>query len=132
MCCPGDRDGFPFVYAIVVFVTLGVAALLAISSAVQDSQTQDEAVHLVSGFSYWKTGDFRLSPEHPPFSRLVASLPLLWMHLDFAPPVEAWNRADAWIIGKAFLYSNGIPADSIMMAGRALVILQYLVLAASL
>jgi len=132
MFCPRDREGLPFVYAIAVFVTLGVAALLAISSAAQDSQTQDEAVHLVSGFSYWKTGDFRLSPEHPPFSRLVASLPLLWKHLDFAPPVEAWNRADAWSIGKAFLYANGIPADSILMAGRALVILQYLVLGASL
>jgi 4-amino-4-deoxy-L-arabinose transferase-like glycosyltransferase len=129
---PNDREGFPFVFAIAVFVTLGIAVVVAVSSAAQDSQTHDEAVHLVSGYSYWKTGDFRLSPEHPPFSKLIAALPLLWLHLDFSPSAEDWNGANAFAIGKAFLYSNRISADSILMAGRAVVIVQYLILAASL
>ena len=127
-----DREGFPFVFAIAVFVTLGIAAVVVVSSATQDSQTLDEAVHLTSGYSYWMTGDFRLSPEHPPFSKLIAALPLLWLRPDFTPMADDWNRADVWPIAKQFFYSNGISAESILMAGRALVIVQYVVLAASL
>jgi 4-amino-4-deoxy-L-arabinose transferase-like glycosyltransferase len=129
---PSDREGFPFVFGLAVFVTLLIAAVLVVSSAVQDSQTLDEAIHLVSGYSYWKTGDFRLSPEHPPLSKLIASLPLLWLQADFTPPGDLWDRSDVFLISRAFLYSNGNSADSILMAGRMLVIAQYLALAATL
>ncbi|HET9220081.1 MAG TPA: glycosyltransferase family 39 protein [Terriglobia bacterium] len=129
---PSDRKGIPFVYWLIVCVTLLIAAVLVVSSALQDSQTQDEAVHLVSGYSYWKTGDFRLSPEHPPLSKLIASLPLLWLRADFSPPADAWEKADPWRVSKAVLYSGGVSADSILMAGRMLVIAQYLALAATL
>src|SRR5688572_26740705 len=100
-----DREGFPFVFAIAVFVTLGIAAVVVVSSATQDSQTLDEAVHLTSGYSYWMTGDFRLSPEHPPFSKLIAALPLLWLRPDFTPMADDWDRADVWPIAKQFFYS---------------------------
>ncbi len=54
-------------------------ALFQIRLAHDDSQTNDEAAHLVSGYSYWTTGDWRLNPEHPPLSKLAAALPLLGM-----------------------------------------------------
>jgi 4-amino-4-deoxy-L-arabinose transferase-like glycosyltransferase len=122
----------PSVYRIGVFAVLVIAALLAFSSALQESQTHDEAVHLTSGYSYWKTGDFRLSPEHPPLSKLLASLPLLLLNPDFAPLPEQWQRADPWPISRDFLYSNRINADRILLAGRAMVMLMYLALAAAL
>ena len=129
---PNDRDGFPLVYGLAVFITLIICCVLAVSSAVQDSSTMDEAVHLTAGYSYWKTGDFRLSPEHPPFAKLLASLPLLWLQPDFSPSSEAWERADASPISSAFLYSNKMSADSILMTGRMLVIAQYLLLSGTL
>jgi hypothetical protein len=119
-------------YRIGVAAVFAIAALLLVSSALQDSQTHDEAVHLTSGYSYWKTGDFRLSPEHPPLSKLLASLPLLLLNPEFAPHPEQWQRADPWPISKAFLYSNRISADRILLAGRAVVMLMYLALAAAL
>src|SRR5688572_15598948 len=73
------------VYRIGVLTVFVIAALLAVSSAVQDSQTHDEAVHLSAGYSYWKTGDFRLSPEHPPLSKLLVAFPLLLLNPDFTP-----------------------------------------------
>jgi 4-amino-4-deoxy-L-arabinose transferase-like glycosyltransferase len=36
----------------------------------------DEPTHLMAGFSYLDTGDFRLNPEHPPLAKMWAALPL--------------------------------------------------------
>ena len=57
---------------IVVLVTILVAfCLQALLALPKLSATNDEAVHLASGFSYWQTRDFRLNPEHPPLAKLV-------------------------------------------------------------
>jgi hypothetical protein len=128
--CNSQRSSL--VYPVASCAALVLAAVLLVTSAAQDSQTHDEAVHLVSGYSYWNTGDFRLSPEHPPLAKLIASLPLLWLQPDFTPHPEYWQRADPWPIGKSFLYANHISADSILMAARVPVMLMGLVLAASL
>ncbi len=59
-----------------------VAALVLAMAAVQfttacgESQTWDEGIHLSSGYSYLKTGDFRMNAEHPPLFKLLAALPL--------------------------------------------------------
>ena len=44
---------------------------LQVSSIVLESQTFDEGLHLVAGFSYYKTGDYRLNREHPPLAKLT-------------------------------------------------------------
>ncbi len=59
--------------ALLSFITLAVGDLLT------SSQTSDETVHLVGGYSYLVTGDYRLNPEHPPLLKMVAALPLLGM-----------------------------------------------------
>ena len=89
-------------------------------------------MHLVAGYSYWKTGDFRLSPEHPPLSKMIASVPLLWLELQFAPSSQDWQNADPWPIAKSFLYRNVISADSIMLAARIPVMAMYVILGLSL
>ena len=54
-----------------------VFSLICISSFLQKSPTVDEPIHLFSGYSYLKWGDFRANPEHPPFAKMWAALPLL-------------------------------------------------------
>ena len=50
---------------------IGVVALLVVLlvqaglSIERISLTGDEVTHIPSGFTYWKTRDFRLNPEHP-------------------------------------------------------------------
>jgi hypothetical protein len=53
----------------------------------QESQTYDETVHLTAGYSYLITGDYRLNPEHPPLSKMLAAIPLLFLkpHLPVGP-----------------------------------------------
>ena len=111
-----------FAYWAAVTIILLTAARLEIVSAGQESQTIDEAVHLSAGYSYLKTGDFRLNPEHPPLSKMSSALPLLWLHPDFAPSPRDWEHADQWAVGKSFLYANRISADRMLMAGRTMTI----------
>ena len=48
-----------------------------VGSAVRTSLTTDEGLHITSGYSILRTGDYRLVEEHPPLVKLLAALPLL-------------------------------------------------------
>jgi 4-amino-4-deoxy-L-arabinose transferase-like glycosyltransferase len=54
-------------------------------SAVRTSLTTDEGLHITSGYSILRTGDYRLIEEHPPLIKMLATLPLLSVH-DLADP----------------------------------------------
>ncbi|HYV85656.1 MAG TPA: glycosyltransferase family 39 protein [Patescibacteria group bacterium] len=95
-------------------------ALLAIQGIVfitESSQTSDEAAHLSAGYSYLKTADFRLNPEHPPLIKELAALPLLPLHLDF-PWGPLWEQAEEWNIGRLFVHENRVPNDTILFLAR--------------
>ena len=50
---------------------------LAVSSMVGDSPTMDEQNHLARGLAFLRTGDPRLSLEHPPLVNALSALPVL-------------------------------------------------------
>ncbi|MFB3828396.1 MAG: glycosyltransferase family 39 protein [Bryobacteraceae bacterium] len=103
------------------------AALLALmgglelSSALQENQTYDEAAHLAAGYAYLKTGAARINVEHPPLAKLLAALPLL--ALDPQLPREHATNAEQMQFGDDFLYGNRVPADTLLLAGRAVTML---------
>lgn len=106
-------------------VALSLLAILAFSlfaSVRQESQTWDEATHIFAGFEYWKHGDFGRNPEHPPLAKLLATLPLLSMHLKepAAIPIPFFKVQD-FLGGTQFLYSAD--ADAILMRCRMMVAL---------
>src|SRR3989338_4346206 len=49
------------------------------------SPAYDEVTHLPSGYSYLRTGEIKLNPQHPPFIKIIAALPLLFLDLKFDP-----------------------------------------------
>ena len=85
------------------------------------SQTYDEAYHLLAGYRYWQAQDFGINPEHPPLAKWVASLPLLYLSLQ-APTMAA---GDEYFGGRKFLYATD--ADALLfrarMAGSAFTLL---------
>jgi dolichyl-phosphate-mannose-protein mannosyltransferase len=84
-----------------------------------NSQTYDEAIHLVSGYSYLAMKDFRLNPEHPPLIKELAALPLfLFYRLPFHPDPKRWHERDGYSIGYDFLYKSKLPADRLLFLGR--------------
>lgn len=100
-----------------------------------DSQTFDEGVHLVSGISYWQTGDFRLNPEHPVLWKLVAALPVLVLRpqVDLSQP--SWAAYQEWDFASSFFEDNQARLQALLIAGRlatllasvALVVVTFLV-----
>ena len=80
----------------------------------------DEHAHLPAGYTYWKTGDFKLNPQHPPLVKLVAALPLLFLgpKVDWSDESWAGARPSQWRFGTRFLYSWGNDADRMLFWGR--------------
>ena len=85
-----------------------LCAVLAVSSLIGDSITFDETSHLTTGVSYWKTGDFRYTPDHPPLGKLWAALPLLFVHHDWpertAPAWVGDPTPDSFELGRQWLF----------------------------
>src|SRR4051812_38306541 len=106
----------------VVSGILLIFLLQAVPAVSRLSATTDEAVHIAAGYSYWKTHDFRLNPEHPPLAKLIAALPLLFIDLKFDTASDDWRRAAEYPFGYTFLYGND--ADKVLFLSRvAMVIL---------
>lgn len=70
---------------------------LAVSSMVGDSPTMDEQNHIARGLAFLKTGDPRLSLEHPPFVNSLSATLLLTMP-ELRLPIDhpSWERREGW------------------------------------
>jgi hypothetical protein len=98
---------------LLLFLGLGQAFIRA------NSQTSDEAVHLVAGYSYLMRGDFRLNPEHPPLIKQLAALAVyLRYRLPFEPDPDLWRQHAQWALGIDFVYRGPIHADDILATAR--------------
>src|SRR5512145_422383 len=97
---------------------LAVFALANLATMRVTTATSDETSHLPAGYTYWRTGDFRLNPQHPPLVKLLAALPLLALapRLDPADPGWTASPPDEWGFGFRFLYGND--ADRLLFWGR--------------
>ncbi len=72
-----ETDKFPLKIGWLVLLLLSLIFAQAIRSAARTSITVDEGLHIASGYSILRTGDFRLVEEHPPLVKLLEALPLL-------------------------------------------------------
>lgn len=95
-----------WVFAIILLVGLG----LQINGSWTDSQTTDETNHLASGIAYLRTADFRINPEHPPLTKVLAAIPLLWRSdIKVNTSTQAWAEKDIRGFGRSLLYPK--PGD---------------------
>ncbi len=81
--------------------------------------TFDEPVHLASGYSYLRTGLYRLNiRDHPPFAEMWAAMPLLLdpPHLFSQHPDFRGGRP--YHYSDFFLYRNRLSAESMLNAAR--------------
>ena len=108
---------------------LALMALQAIAGMRLLSTTYDETTHLPSGYAYWKTGDFRLNPQHPPLIKLLCAAPLLALGAEFDPddPGLREGAVDEWGFGYRFLYTQD--AERLLFWGRMPAVMLGLLLA---
>jgi 4-amino-4-deoxy-L-arabinose transferase-like glycosyltransferase len=78
--------------------------------------TNDEAVHLAAGYSYWQTRDFRMNQEHPPLAKLIAAFPLLFIGPKLDTTNENRKTGSQYQFGFDFLYQND--ADRLLFWSR--------------
>lgn len=106
-----------------------VMGALQFGSAMKESATYDEAVHLSAGYRYWRTGNFILNSEHPPLQKLLSALPLLALR----PPMPDDPKLliDQSDYARVFLYNGPFPADRLLMLGRLPTMVMSLLLLAS-
>jgi hypothetical protein len=102
---------------------VAAAGTLELASAVQETQTWDEGIHISAGYAYLMRGDFRWNQEHPPLAKILAALPLLPLRLELPVHAASWKKLDETQMGIDFLYHNRAPADTILMRARGSVML---------
>jgi hypothetical protein len=105
---------------------------LTMDSARGDSPTMDEQNHIARGLAYLRTGDPRLSTEHPPLVNILCALPLLTepVHL----PTDDWSwRAGEWYrFADQLLWHANNDAERIVFLARLPVMFLGLLLGAFL
>ena len=96
---------------------------LQIASATKETQVWDEGFELGSGYAYLKTGKLRFNLEQPPLAKVLAALPLLYFNPRLPVEDPSWVNKQDVEFGIAFLYHNRVPADTMLMAARSMIIL---------
>jgi hypothetical protein len=116
---PRARNEFPVKTAAIAL--LGLMAALMVSSAWDDTLTNDEAAHIGAGYSYLERADYRMNPEHPPLIKDLASLPLLAMGLQPDWNHKSWSEDPfgQWDFGQRLVFNSGRDPDAVTRAAKA-------------
>jgi len=110
MPSPKRPSDAPLLLVAIAMVLYAVSGWSAIRSK---SATFDEPAHIGAGFSYFKTGEFKINLQHPPLLKEIAALPLLATGTRWPMSEEQWKDvADPpdpsvqWFLGNDILYGN--------------------------
>ncbi|MGC9521875.1 MAG: ArnT family glycosyltransferase [Anaerolineae bacterium] len=92
----------------------------AVLVAQETSITLDEPLHIASGYSILRTGDYRLVEEHPPFLKMLQAAPLL---LADPPPAEDVQALPGWAERDLIVFAQHLvvdyrPIDPLVFAAR--------------
>jgi hypothetical protein len=93
---------------------------LAVDSLVGDNPTMDEQNHIARGLAFLRTGDPRLSLEHPPLINALSALPLLTMpELRLPTDHPSWERREGWYeFADLFLWQYNQDVERIVFLAR--------------
>jgi hypothetical protein len=117
----------PLILAAVLIAALALQLRVHMTRA---SPTIDESTHILAGYRHLRCDDFRVNPEHPPFAKMIAALPLLTMQVrDPLGPCTSQNvnAERAFQAGGFFVVDNGI--ERVMLATRTAIAVFTLLLA---
>jgi len=107
-----------------------VFALQAGSAIPQHSVTIDEYAHVPAGYSYWKTGSFKIYSQNPPLIKLWFTIPLLFSSPETVTVKK--EEENPWEYGRLFQMNNFAVYQSLFNQCRAMALVLSLALAALL
>ena len=92
-----------------VYAVIGLHGILLAGGAARHSPTNGEVPALAAGIRHWQDGGFELFRVNPPLIRMVAALPVLFLH-----PATDWSRSQDVVglrpefdVGEDFMRANG-------------------------
>ncbi|MFH0926496.1 MAG: phospholipid carrier-dependent glycosyltransferase [bacterium] len=106
---------------LIVFILISFLFLQAILSMRLKSNTFDEVNHIICGYTYIKTKEFRLTVAHPPLIKELAAIPLLLLRVKLPNDPEAWEDCNPNLYGKEFLYQFN-DADTMLFWSRLVIV----------
>ncbi len=86
-----------------VAVLLGLLGTIQVLSIRKETQNWDEGLELAAGYSYLKTGDFRMEVGHPPLGKLLVAFPLLFLNPIIPVEHPSWEHSHDPPFGVEFL-----------------------------
>ncbi len=95
-----------------------------ISLAKNTGITIDEGPHILAGYTYWKFGDYRANPEHPPLFKDLAGLPVYLANPNWPQDNLLWNDPNTnpyisqSLDSKKFLFNSNNDADKLIFLAR--------------
>src|SRR2546426_6561020 len=102
---------------------LAVFFLQMLTASALKSPTFDEPAHIGAGLSYFKTGEFKVNPQHPPLLKEVGALPLLMIGARFPVSPYEWKALGdrpqpffQWQLGRDIIFGND--PDRVMFWSR--------------
>jgi 4-amino-4-deoxy-L-arabinose transferase-like glycosyltransferase len=112
-----------------------IFSVVQVAAYTQKSATFDEPIHLATGYLALAHQDYRLEGTHPPFIRMWAALPLLFIRdvqidasiIDRTEPVEWMSGSNSFNFSTKFLYIDN-DADRLLNAARFMIVIWGVVL----
>lgn len=123
----------PLIHLGVAVAAILLFFFLAVDSVIDDSPTMDEQNHIARGIAFLRTGDPRLSVEHPPLvnslsGTLLLTIPDLTLPLDH----PSWEQKDGWYeFARQFLWNSNADVDLVVFLARLPIIFLALILGLS-
>lgn len=106
--------------ALIVVAVAAISGLFLLRGAAFETPIVDEPPHITAGYSYLAFGDYRLNPEHPPFTKTLAALFLIGRNLNFPSDHPAWQQEvnGQWDLSDIFFYESGNDAQNMVAHAR--------------
>ncbi|NQT90372.1 MAG: glycosyltransferase family 39 protein [Candidatus Omnitrophica bacterium] len=107
-----------YIYILVCVMLLALAGQAITSMRYKSPACDESSHHIATGYSFLKTGDFRLNSTSPPVTEEIAALGML--PLDPKLPLEhpSWDKIDRLDFGFQFLYRYNDNADQLVFFSR--------------
>lgn len=110
---------------VLLVIGLALFAGQTLTVSPHKSAAFDEQYHLTAGYSYLRTGDFRLATTHPPLMGMIGATALL-PDKALVLPLEhpAWQAGDRFLFSDIFLWeANPNPQGMLVAARRPLIVI---------
>jgi len=106
--------------ALLIVAVAIAAGWFLLRGASRESPIIDEPPHITAGYTYLHFQDYRLNPEHPPFTKVVSAVFLLGRPISFPLDNPAWQQDvnGQWTLNAAFLYGSGNGAQDLVAEAR--------------